>query len=235
MTTIFINSKQENVLMKSKFILLSIFFIFVFAAGVSALIEDPTYTFKQNTASILRYPCFINGTWCSTSAVCNITITFSDGTLIADNKFTENHYTYHSYNLTKGNTSGIGYYKTDMACCDAGYCGDKTFYYQITPTGSGNVRQDYFLPLALFIVALIMLVIAIYMKNEYLGFISGMLMVITGVYIMIKGFGDFSDTYTQMIAYVIIGIGILIFVAAAYEAINSNRITLFNNSEGDED
>ncbi len=64
--------KTTALLGARQLILASIAFLLVM--GMASAI-DSEYTFKQNTQVDLKRPCISNGTWCSGSSVCNITIT----------------------------------------------------------------------------------------------------------------------------------------------------------------
>lgn len=105
--------------------------------GVSAL--DTDYSFKINNEINLKRPCINNGTWCSGSAVCNITITSPNNTIILDNAKMTNSGAYHNISLTHTGTCNkdqtCGVYKADVICIDGSRTGSETFYYEITPTG----------------------------------------------------------------------------------------------------
>ena len=90
------------------------------------------------------------------------------------------------------------------------------------------------MPLAIILFALIILFFAIYAANEYIGFISGALFILSGIYVMIYGFGEFSGTYIRSLSFILIGLGILIFIAAAYEAISRTGVSLISRDD-DED
>lgn len=87
----------------------------------------------------------------------------------------------------------------------------------VTTTGA-NDSTSFLLILGL--TSLAMLAIAFVSKNEYFGFLSGLLFMVTGVYALIYGFNNISTTYTNAIGYVILGLGIILTLASAFQMAN---------------
>jgi hypothetical protein len=81
----------------------------------------------------------------------------------------------------------------------------------------------------------IIFIIAVLTRNLYIGFISGAVFIVLGIYLMIFGLGSISDFYTQTLSYVSLGFGLLIFLSAAYEAITDTGIHLWKKGGEDED
>lgn len=63
------------------------------------------------------------------------------------------------------------------------------------------------------------LVLSIFNEDKNLAFISGLLFAIFGIYVMINGINTINDWFTRSIAFVSIGLGIYIFIVAAYETL----------------
>ena len=82
----------------------------------------------------IRYvkPCFFNGTYCSASAQCNLTVFFPNNTQLLNTGIMTNNITEHNITFTS-NTLGI--HKADQVCSDQGFSGSNTFYFDVTATG----------------------------------------------------------------------------------------------------
>ena len=102
-----------------------------------------------------------------------------------------------------------------MTCQDGAEHGSETFYFKVNPTGDSGST----LPLILLIAALSFFVIGIVVKNPIIGFIDGILFLLTGIYVMIYGFVDLTNFYTRAIALVAIGFGIIITITSSLDAI----------------
>lgn len=97
------------------------------------------------------------------------------------------------------------------ACNSSAYGGYIQQNFTVTTTG------DIFLFLILVGVGLLLLVFAVLMGNEYLGFAAGVLFIVAGIYGMVYGVGGFSDLYSQAISFTLIGVGLLFEIAAGYK------------------
>ena len=104
--------------------------------------------------------------------------------------------------------------------------------YSITTTGND---APYTIPLFIGLAAFILLIISFLIKNNYIAAIAGMFFIVLGIYLMIYGLGIISDFYTQTLAYVSLGVGLLLLLASAYSAINDSNINLFGIGRGDDD
>jgi len=72
-----------------------------------------------------------------------------------------------------------------------------------------------FLPL----IAAILLILAVIFKEYVLGVISGMLIMIIGIYIAINGYVGLNNFLTQTLAIIFICLGFYIFIDGTYEKI----------------
>ena len=119
-------------------------------------------------------------------------------------------------------------------------CGDKDGFYQcaiydfiITPTGEDRVNSlGIFLILVLF--SLIILVLGTIMKNGYVGFISGALFIMSGAYSMMYGIGNLADMWTRSIAFVLIGLGLMLIISAGINIIGDTGFGI-SKKDSDED
>lgn len=101
-----------------------------------------------------------------------------------------------------------------------GFCDGHSFKFDI-PVNPTGMEQTSLLnnPILLIflILATILLVLAFYMKNAPVGFTSGVMFILSGVYTMIYGFNNYTDMYTRAAGLVLISLGAIFTVAAGYE------------------
>ena len=200
-----------------KKIFLSLAFIFLFIGIASAI--DSEYTFKQNTEVDLKRPCINNGTWCSGSSACNITITNPDSTILVNNVLMTNKGSYHNITLQPNKVLQIGYYKADMVCTDGTLSGSDTFSYQVSPSGNTNV-------LGLFIIVIVIIYaigfIGFFGKNVWVSVLGGLAMIALGLYTLNSGIDVFRTTITEIFSWITIGIGAIFALTAGIELIQDS-------------
>lgn len=80
--------------------------------------------------------------------------------------------------------------------------------------------NGFWITLILGIAGFIIFLIGYIIKNEYFGYISGMVFMTLGVYGIINGFGFVNNVYTNAIAYTALGLGLIMFVAAIFASLS---------------
>lgn len=213
----------------SKLFALYIFLIMITAMEITFV--SATQTFKQGDNIDLKLQCIINGTYCSAAAFCNVTISYPNATLLINNKQMTNQISF--YNYTLPSSTSLGPYLCSATCCDAGRCGTGTDCdFVITPTGGDRINS-----LGIFIILILasiaVLGMALAFQNGYVGFIAGCLFLVTGVYVMIYGLGNLSDTWTQSVSYVILGMGLIFCVSAGIQIIGDTGFGISPNGDDD--
>lgn len=86
----------------------------------------------------VKRSCTFNGTDCSGSAVCNITITYPDQTNLIKNVRMTNQGSFHNYTLLGDKINQLEYYTVHMVCDDGGLYGTEDFQFQVTGNGKPN-------------------------------------------------------------------------------------------------
>ena len=127
------------------------------AVDIGVFVSAATITYKQGTDVNLKYPCINNGTYCSDTAACNITIFDPDNAVVVNNKNMTNEGAFHSYQLNVTQTAMIGTYQDSMVCVDAGNQGYSTFEHDITRTGEATKNFDVLPLIIAFVAGLIIL------------------------------------------------------------------------------
>ena len=93
---------------------------------------------------------------------------------------------------------------------------EKTFatYIEVSSTGNSDGAT---ISLFLLLGASILMGIGMYFRNPYLGLFSGMLFIVAAIFMMVYGIGSVNDMYTRAIAYISLGIGLIVCFASVYE------------------
>jgi hypothetical protein len=127
-------NKQDIIVLLGVMLIISLSFMILIdkASAQSQLF------YKQNSEIDLKVPCFNNGTSCSASAICNITIYYPNSTILINNAQMTNSVSYHNYTLLSNETAILGDYQSIMICNDGSLNGHSTFSFTITPTGIEN-------------------------------------------------------------------------------------------------
>ena len=196
-------------------------FLMAIVPMVSAGADDPDFTFKQVTQIDLKRPCFNNGTWCSPSAICNITIQSPNGDLIINNTRMTNQVSYHNVTLAKSQTVSLGTYKADMICGDGGLFGSDTFFYQITPSGDKDILG---LTIILILLIYIITFFGFFGKHEWISVLGSLGMIILGLYTMVSGVDIYRNFMTDAFSIITIGLGAIIAITAAISIIEENIV-----------
>ncbi len=116
--------------MKNKILLIFLLVILIIPLVSATLI------FEKDTKADLIIPCIHNNTYCSSSATCETTIWYPNGTILIDNKSLTNLGAgQFNYSLNENETSVIGTYNGFVTCIDGSEKGYKTFSYKITANG----------------------------------------------------------------------------------------------------
>jgi len=188
--------------------------------------------FKANTPIDLKVSCENNGSLCSTSAACNLTIIFQNGSVILTQQDMTNSGAYFNYTVP---FSEVGTYRATMNCFDKGLGGVSNFEYEVTPTGD---TRNWILFLFLGMISLVVIVIAFLSGNEYIMFVGSALLIVTGVYGTIYGIGNVYNVYTRMVSLSLIGLGSLLFLVSSLKAISESSgedsVGGFGSGGGDE-
>jgi uncharacterized protein YjeT (DUF2065 family) len=184
----------------------------------------------KQRSSVMLPQAGTNGT--SSWAFCNITNIFGpDNTIRLSNLvMLKNGFSF-TYQLVGNYTSDLGTYVVEGICGDGYNIEPFAYTFKVTTTGDAS-SSSLWISLILIIFSIIFLIISLILDNEYLGFITGVLFLVSGIYVMIYGFGDMADLYTRAIGMVLIGIGLLIFFISAFYAYDDPEATGFKRLLG---
>lgn len=91
--------------------------------------------YQESSEVQLKIPCINNGTLCSGSANCDITILYPNSTTHVSRDAMTNEAGFFSYDLSASETTPIGTYTSTVNCSDGSFNGYSTFDYEITVNG----------------------------------------------------------------------------------------------------
>jgi hypothetical protein len=177
-------------------LMIGMFLISLASANIATLGD-----FKQGECILLKQTC------ASCSYVNFTRVSYPDGTRAMNN--TQSIKDGSVYELEFCNTDQLGRYIVEGIGDVDGI--DTVFAYDFKVSG-GNIT----LILLLGLFALSLLGLSYMLENEYISFISGCLFLVLGIYTMIYGITALSDIYTRTIAFVSLGLGIILTIASAY-------------------
>lgn len=202
---------------------MKLFFFFFLVLLLSPVALAATH--KQAQEVLISHAVRLND-YPSPTIKCNITIEDPDNNIIVFFKPMVNNATIerHQYLLAGGNTTTCGEYCYDVTCQGSGINSTNSFCFDVTPSGTTQTSILNNPLLIIFgLLGIGLLILGIYTENAYLGFISGALFFVVGVYTMIYGFNDTTDLYTRVVANTFIGLGLLFTLASAYEWIHEEE------------
>jgi hypothetical protein len=153
---------------------------------------------------------------CSSLAVCNITISYPNGTKLINGKSMTNGGYEHNFTLTNSLTGNIGNNYEVCVNCNEGdgkEYGNECSPFDITSTGD-SAGPQWIIVLISIIICWIVFAFARYTEDDAWGFMSGMLFCIVGGYVIWVGFG-WKNLMTDAIGMVHVAIGLILIVLSA--------------------
>lgn len=176
------------------------------------LLSAASYLGAQYENISIIETCVVNGFPCPDDFLCNITIVNPNNDIIVLNSpMSKNDTTYYYYFTT---TDILGDYHMNVYCSNLTRSGNSDSLLTITTTGK---KTNPTLTIMILIIALALFLIALFIKNHAVGFISGILMVLSGINIMIYGLTYVNDMYTRSIALVILAFGSFVVLLSGIE------------------
>lgn len=116
------------------------FTILLLGIILAPAVTTQEFIYKQNEPLDLKVNCFINNTYCSPLAACNITIIYPNSSIMINNLQMSNNNNYHNISLNDNYTKLLGKYQVSVICRDNNINGYSIYYYTVTP--SGQERPD---------------------------------------------------------------------------------------------
>jgi len=193
-----------------KFKILGTLLLFLIVVPLVSAQEVITIPFNQEYD--LKRFCFNNGTYCSASAICNLSIYYPHGNPLVNNQVMTNNVSFHNYTLFASQINRLGDHIAQMSCIDS--AGDivgngfQTFTLKVTGDG---FQKDKF-PLEFVILGFgILLIIVGKMKEDLSLFqhVGAIIIMVFGVITLYPGYGNinYSNLTGQSLGFGTIGLG----------------------------
>lgn len=197
--------------MKKQLIILSVVFMFVTLTGLSVGVNaqsSPDLLFASNQEFDLKIPCVNNGSYCGSTAQCNVTVIYPNGEILLDNSPMTNKDSFHNITISQSQNNQLGVHTASATCCDSGFCGEDTFTIEIT--GDGFKFNAFPIQFSVFIVGLIMIVVGKFREDlSFFASLGGMMLMGIGVVTLYPGYAGLNshNLTGQIIGFSAIGGG----------------------------
>ena len=124
----------------------------------------------------------------------------------------------YTFELNQNNFSQIGLLSYVIQCNSSTQGGFDAVPVQVTKEGRLN-KSIFNNPYIIIFLVLfgIFFLIAYQTKIAWLGFVSGVPLLMAGIYTMIYGFNGITNLYTRSISFIVLGVGIGIMIISAYD------------------
>jgi len=176
--------------------------------------NDVDDVFQLNTRIDYKKPCFNNGTYCSSEAVCNYTIFNPDNTLLLTNNKSTNQNSFYNVSFI---TNHIGVYKVDMVCWDGGLRGAETLYFEVTGSGFNNTAWFYIM---LLIFSIGIMALGFNLNSAPIVILGSFGLYFLGLYILFNGLVGIKDpVYTWSSGLIVLAVAFYISAKSSYELI----------------
>jgi hypothetical protein len=154
---------------------------------------------------------------------CNITTVYDPNhlSLVVDKQMTKRGSTF-NYTLSNSYTTALGIYIVEGVCGDGNYYEPFAYSFEVTTTGNKS-SISLWISIILMLVSVVFLILSLMLDNRYMGFITGILFIVSGLYIMIYGFGSMADMYTRTVGIVLLGVGLIVFFISAFNNYNDSE------------
>lgn len=190
-----------------KFPLLILVFLLVFLVLPLTSAQDELI-FKYNQEIDFKRTCLNNGTFCSSSALCNLTLMYPDGTLMVNNQVMSSNGSFWNITIAPILNNQLGIHKTIVQCTDGTTHGAETL--DIIITGDGKPPQDF--PIQFGVILFGFFLIVSGFVNERLRLfkhLGAILIMILGILTIYPGYSfiNWTTLFGKSIGFVLIGGG----------------------------
>lgn len=202
------------------FSLVFLFFLFVNFSSAQG-VDSQDVVIKQLTEYDLKRPCFNNGTYCSSSANCNITVLNPSGSPIFDNSAMTYNVSYFNITFLKSKTVNVGLHQAIMSCTDGAVSGEDTFNILISPSGTNDdSTAQWILLLFGFLISFGIIFWGYNINDGWIVILGSLILFVLGIYTLLNGVANYRNTLTLWGSVIILGLAGYISVRSGLELIN---------------
>ena len=208
---------KKKIRFKLNLFLFATLFIFLVLPLAIAEEGDESPTFQYNRAFDLKRVCTIDGFYCDSNFICNITLTYPDGNILINNQLMTNNQSFRNFSITQVQNNQLGIIKVIQSCNNGTNAGADT--YDVIITADGNKFQAF--PNEFFIIIFGFLMIATGMTLDRLRMfkhLGSLLIMVMGVITLFPGYNfiNYSNLIGQSLGSVLIGIGFFFLIEDSF-------------------
>jgi len=198
---------MENKYLSSMLTIFSILTFLMLSVNMASASIENLGTFKTGSCINLLQTC-------SDCTYNNISsVTYPDGTQALGQVAMEKIGT--QFNYTFCDTAHIGRHNVNGYGDPTGVKTIFVYYFDVTASGGFENNTTFFI--IIIVIAVGLLLLGFIFENYIFAFFGGLTFLIAGVYGMIYGYGSVTNLYTQMISYILIGLGAIITIVSGLD------------------
>ena len=192
-------------------------FIFLVLPLTIAVETEESPTFQYNKVFDLKRVCVVDGFFCDSSFVCNLTLTYPDGNVLIDNQLMTDSVSFRNFSITQVQNSQLGIIKAIQSCNNVSNAGAET--YDVIITADGNKFQAF--PNQFFIIIFAVLMIGVGTVMDRLRLfkhLGSLLLMIMGIITLFPGYNfiNYSTLVGKGLGFTLIGLGFYFLIEDSF-------------------
>lgn len=188
-------------------------FLLVITPNINAEIR----TLQYNNDYDFKIICSNNGSFCSSSSFCNITLMYPDSNLLRNNNQTTNQITFHNVTVFANEVNQLGFGKGFVSCTDGAFSGRDVFDYVITADGKpfDKFPQQFFIIILGFLLIFSSFFFERLRIFKYLGSI---MIMILGIITLFPGYSfiNWTTLFGKTLGFSLIGLGFYFLIEDSF-------------------
>lgn len=207
-------------------LLFSILTVVLLSFTASALDDNQVpFIAEQFRPYELQVSCDLNGYFCYSTTVCNVSVVYPNSSFAVNNKRMNTGTSFVNYTLSGNTLSALGRYMVDIKCNDptSGLNGSTQALLLVTPTGSYENTGSNILFMAFAVLfSGGLLLFGFSNKDSWTVMFGSFLLTVVGLYVLLNGIGLYQNIVTQGIAIVVIFFSLYALIRSALEVVYEN-------------
>ena len=198
------------------FLFVALFFFLGFPLVIAAESEEPP-TFQFNKQFDLKRICEVNGFYCDSAFVCNLTLTYPDGTSLINNQLMTDMVSFRNFTINQTQNNQLGIVKAIQSCNNVSNAGAET--YDVIITADGNKFQAFPNQFVIIIFAVFMIGVGTVMDRLRLfKHLGSLLLMIMGILTLFPGYNFINHSTLTGLALgsVLIGLGFYFLIEDSF-------------------
>ncbi len=198
------------------FLFFPLFIFLVLPLAIAAESEESP-TFQYNKAFDLKRVCIVDGFFCDSAFVCNLTLTYPDGTSLIDNQLMTDSVSFRNFSITQVQNSQLGIIKAIQSCNNVSNAGAET--YDVIITADGNKFQAFPNEFVVIIFAVLMIGVGTVMDRlRMFKHLGSLLLMVMGILTLFPGYNfiNYSNLTGLSLGSIFIGLGFYFLIEDSF-------------------